>query len=118
MRAIKKNGKYINRRHQQIIFRRIAVSLTILISSIILGLSCHSVTTNAETTDSVHYYKYYTSITVENGDTLYSIASDHLTNYSSVDEYIDDVAHINHLLDADITAGMSLIIPYFSTEYK
>lgn len=118
MKSYKKNGHYINRRKIQIIRRRLAVSFLILLASFVLGFSCTNMMTNAETIDDTHYYKYYTSIIVEKGDTLYSIAEEHFMNYSSIEEYVAEVAVINHLVDDKIIEGASLIIPYFSTELK
>ncbi len=113
MKVVKVNGHYLNRRHYQRIFRRIIIFITILL----LGLSITHLASKAETIDELHYYKYYTSITVQSGDTLYSIAKANLTNYDSVDTYIAEVASINHLTSADIDYGMNLIIPYYSTTF-
>lgn len=63
--------------------------------------------------------KYYTSIEVKQGETLTSIAKDHLIGYSSVSDYIDEVKFMNSLKDVDdIRAGQKLYIPYYSTEVK
>ena len=63
--------------------------------------------------------KYYTSIEVNQGDTLTSIAKDHIVGYSSVSDYIDEVKFMNSLKDVDdIRAGQKLYIPYYSTEIK
>ncbi|MBR4580597.1 MAG: LysM peptidoglycan-binding domain-containing protein [Lachnospiraceae bacterium] len=63
--------------------------------------------------------KYYTSIEVKQGETLTSIAKDHLIGYSSVSDYIDEVKFMNSLKDVDdIRTGQKLYIPYYSTEVK
>ncbi len=61
--------------------------------------------------------KYYTSIEVKSGDTLYSIANTYMSaGYSSADEYINEVMNMNHLSSTTIKAGEYLAIPYYSYE--
>ena len=64
-------------------------------------------------------FKYYTSVTVEVGDSLWQIAGDYIdSHYDSRESYIAEVRSINHLADNDnIYAGQILIVPYFSLEY-
>lgn len=58
--------------------------------------------------------KYYKSIVIESGDTLWSIALQNM-NFDDNDimAYIKEVKEINGLEDDNITEGMYLIIPYF-----
>ena len=66
-------------------------------------------------------YKYYKSITVNYGDNLWTIANDMYSSdhYDDINDYITEVCNINNLADAsDIIAGKSLIVPYYSTEFK
>ena len=59
-------------------------------------------------------YKYYTSIRVEKGDTLWSIALDHMTpEYKHIEEYIREVRSLNHLYGDDIHAGAYLTLPKY-----
>lgn len=61
-------------------------------------------------------YKYYTSIEVQSGDTLWSIASDHITEeYRDMNAYIDEVCSINKISQDEIHAGQYLTIPYYSS---
>ena len=64
-------------------------------------------------------FKYYTSVTVEAGDSLWQIAGDYIdSHYDSRENYIAEVRSINHLADNDsIYTGQILIVPYFSSEY-
>lgn len=64
-------------------------------------------------------YKYYTSVQVRNGDTLWDIASEHITEeYSSLQEYVTEVKALNGLQSDSIKSGQSLVIPYYSEEIK
>lgn len=64
-------------------------------------------------------YKYYTSIRVNSGDTLWEIAEKYRTEeYKDIPIYIEEVKEINHLTSSQITDGMYLCIPYYTTEYK
>ena len=64
-------------------------------------------------------FKYYTSVQLEYGDTLWKVADRYMDSefYNHV-SYIEEVKSINHIHDEDeIMAGKMLIVPYYSTEY-
>ena len=62
-------------------------------------------------------YKYYTSIAVGKGDTLWSIASENMTSeYDRIEEYIQEIRRLNHLYDDGICAGEYLTIPRYFEE--
>lgn len=65
-------------------------------------------------------FKYYTSVTVESGDTLWDIADQYIDHehYEDKNAYIAEIERINHL-DADemLLTGRRLIVPYYSAEY-
>lgn len=66
-----------------------------------------------------HKFKYYTSVVIEEGDTLWTIADQYMDR-SIQDKiaYINEVKSINHIKNGDrIVAGKMLIVPYYSTEY-
>lgn len=64
-------------------------------------------------------YKYYTVVEADQGDSLWSIAEDHMSpGYQDCNELIDEMASINHLNSTHIEAGQKIVVPYFSTEYK
>lgn len=61
--------------------------------------------------------KQFTSIQVKKGDTLWTIARQHMGNeYNSVDDYIEEVCKTNHIYDGEITEDMYLVIPYYKAE--
>ena len=99
--------------------------MVVLISSLCIAITLAilfgSFLSKAETKASeVTYYKYYTNVKVQSGDTLWSLAEVYMDeNYASRDEYIREVKQVNHLSKGDtIVSGEYLILPYYSTEYK
>ena len=66
-------------------------------------------------------YRYYQTVSVVSGDSVYSIAEEHMDNlhYRSVDELVYDIASINKISPkADLTAGTNLFVPYYSDIIK
>ena len=65
------------------------------------------------------YYKYYTSVEIQPGDTLWTLADCYLENYESKELYINEVIELNSLAgNGRIISGQNLILPYYSQEYK
>ena len=65
-------------------------------------------------------FKYYTSVTIEDGETLWDIADKFIdyNYYKNKNSYITEVQHINHLDEnCSIDAGQILILPYYSNQY-
>lgn len=63
-------------------------------------------------------FKYYKSITVESGDSLWSLAEEYLPDdYDSIDEYVDALMIINNLDHDHIQYGDKIIIAYNDTTY-
>ena len=64
-------------------------------------------------------FKYYTSIIVQPGETLWELADQYIDyeNYKDKQSYISEVMSINHLEEDAICAGQMLVVPYYSSEY-
>lgn len=75
--------------------------------------------TSAQGNDEEILYKYYKSIVVEEGDTLWDYACRYGEEqyYEQYNDYIKEVICINSLPDDTITAGQHLILPYYSPEF-
>lgn len=72
--------------------------------------------TKVEGNDSSHQ-KYYTSVEIQEGDSLWSIARKNMTEeYSSEQEYIDEVKEMNHLTTNQITKGRHIVIPHYTID--
>lgn len=64
-------------------------------------------------------FKYYKSIEIKSGDTLWGIAREHMTDeYDSIQEYIDEIKQINHLTSDNIQDSKHLMIAYYDSEFK
>ena len=82
--------------------------------SIIYGISC-IIYENSYYRGTGDKEKKFTSIQVKKGDSLWSIAKEHMGDeYDTVDDYIDEVCETNHIYDRQITDGMYLVIPYYT----
>lgn len=88
-----------------------------LITLVLAIISVFALKSNASLNAQAEYEnsKYYTTITVESGDTLWSIAQEYRTvEYGTTQEYINEVKEINHITGDDITCGCYLTIPYYA----
>ena len=65
-------------------------------------------------------FKYYTSLTVESGETLWDIVDSYVDyeHYKNKNSYITEVQSINHLDEnCSLDAGQIIILPYYSGQY-
>ena len=99
--------------------RRIFAASMMLSLSLVMGIIGCGFLSSAQDEALTVSYKYFTSVMIQPGDTLSSIARDYMDDhYESVDAYIAEVRMTNHILDDDIRAGEYLILPYYSTEFR
>lgn len=110
--------KYVNYRKRQMIFRKTMLILSIFILSMGFAFGASKLVTTAHSQNETVYFKYYTSITVQSGDTLLSLADTYGEHFDSEKAFVDEVCFTNHLLDDKLYAGTKLIVPYYSAEYK
>jgi len=100
--------------------RRLAITFIIL--SVIIGgtaacsgflLGSH-IYKNAKAEKVNENQKYYTSIEIKKGDSLWSIAQAHMSNeYDSVQEYINELKEINALDSDCINEAEYLTVAYY-----
>lgn len=109
---MRRSRRTAERKQQATLLAVLFVMTTAIIGCVVFG-STKTQAAPAETS-----YKYYTSIQVQKGDTLWNIAGDYMTEeYASVNDYIAEICEINHIEDSDIHSGQYLTIPYYSDEY-
>ena len=99
--------------------RKFMMSIMTFCLVITFSIGINGFLSNAKNSDSQISYKYYTSITVSNEDTLWSIAEKYMDmeHYNSINDYIQEVKTMNHLQNNNITYGEHLIIPYYADAY-
>lgn len=93
-------------------FLQIAV-ITVFVSLAVAGLISVCGTTSASAAPEHEPVRYYTSIHIEQGDTLWDIAQQYKLETESTQDYIDEVMEMNQLSSDQITAGKSLMIYYY-----
>ncbi|MGN0170286.1 MAG: LysM peptidoglycan-binding domain-containing protein [Lachnospiraceae bacterium] len=103
------------RRKKNILY---AFSITIVLFFIItLCIMISNNPKNAEASECGSYI--YTCIQVHEGDTLWSIAEDHIEDYNgSIYQYVEEIADVNQLMDDTIESGSSLMIPVFQSYFR
>lgn len=111
----------LNRQRRMKQVRRNFTALTL---SLFLGItiSIFLISFSTEANDMEHQpsYKYYKSIEVAKGDSLWSIAQNNIDTayYKNTCEYVAEIKKLNSLASDNIVAGSHIIIPYYSKEFK
>lgn len=82
---------------------------------LVLLFSNKNVTSADVTGTEVPLTKYYKSITIQSGDTLWDIAKTYKSgDYKNTQAYVDEIMQINHLPSDRIVSGQKLVIAYFA----
>lgn len=95
-----------------------AVSLVIFLS---LAFGTFFSSAHGNTEEEPVNYKYYKSIRIERGDSLWSIAEEYMgPEYASANDYINEIAEINNIASSeldDLQEGDYLVVAYYDTTY-
>ena len=111
-----------NIRKREVVVRKqktfFAVLIIVLVTlGILLGTSVNALASSKA--DISSYNKYYTSIQIESGDTLWNIADAYIDNLDiSKAEYIDEICRMNGISEDEIHTGDYIVVPYYSKEIK
>lgn len=106
---MKRRRKAIQRRIFMAVF---LISAALLVWIVLTGFSGMSVV-------KAPVYKYYTAVTVRCNDTLWEIASEHISEeYSSMNSYLKEIRELNNMKSDAVYYGQKLVLPYYSTEMK
>ena len=98
-----KNNYKNNRKRKSTFISGIVSLLLIIICSCFFGSFFSSAHGDKSSEESSTKVKYYTSIEIKKGDSLWKIAEEHITDeYDSIYEYVDELIRINHI---DIISG-------------
>lgn len=89
----------------------VVIGIVCLFILIAAGLISTTVTAQRE----IARYKRVTSVEVKKGDSLWSIASNYMTDeYRDINEYIKEIKSSNGLVSDTIHAGNYIIVPYYT----
>ena len=109
-------------RKREAIVRRqrgiIAIVIIVIVSlGILLGTGISALASFKA--DPAAYNKYYKSVRVEYGDTLWSIADEYVKDFN-IDkaDYIAEICELNHIDGDKIQAGDYIGVSYYSKEVK
>lgn len=98
---------------------RLAVVGVTAVLMLVICICVSSVVLAGNNKKEENMYRYYTSIEIEPGDTLWSIASEYCYDMDmSVNDYIREIKKLNRLSTDYITSGQYLTVMYVSSEYK
>jgi len=115
----KKANESLERREAVVRSQRclLAIIVIIIVSlGILLGTGINALASNDKPTGN---YKYYKSICIEEGDTLWDIAEEYIVGTDmSHDEYIREICELNNICKDDIHAGEYIIVSYYSTNLQ
>ncbi|MDC7292345.1 MULTISPECIES: LysM peptidoglycan-binding domain-containing protein [unclassified Butyrivibrio] len=114
---------YKNKLRRERIIRRqkLALALAAAVVVFVFSFLLSTLILDAQSDEYAPEFKYYKQITVHSGDTLWDIAAENISydHYSDIASYVAEVSCINNLPEnCNILAGESLIIPYYSAEFK
>lgn len=100
--------------------RRYLFVAIIIITLLLLSGAFGSFIAKAQSPDTESNFKYYTHITVSYGESLWTIADRYMSDdYNNKEAYIQEVVRINSLDDEnDLYAGTTIVVPYYSSEFK
>ena len=114
-RAKRKRARVVAKQKLLLLF--VLSVLFIGVGGILIGNNFSSSQVNAENT-SVEK-RYYKSITIDAGVSLWSIANEYCSDYSmKTDEYISEIKRLNNLTSDEIHQGQKLMIIYFENETR
>ncbi len=106
------------KRKRQVRYHTITLILSLFIL-ITISFLFASFSTEANDLEHQPSYKYYKSVEITKGDTLWSIANDNFDSehYKDLHEYVTEVKKLNTLSSDDIVAGNFVIVPYYAPEF-
>ena len=94
--------------------RRYLVGIFSVVITMVLFIGIRLVPVNAQKEQS-NLKKNYISVTIESGDTLWSIAEENMgIGYTDLKEYVQDIKEVNNLSSNTIHEGRSIIVPIYT----
>lgn len=114
-RAAAKKRSDRRRRNRQMTVK----SLRMVIICFIFAVSIGGIIVKAsDDSNRTRTYKYYTTVSVEDNDTLWSLADRYNNGDEDTASYINNIMQMNDLSSDTIHSGKNLVIYYYSTEIR
>ena len=114
MISLKANESLARRAQKVQMEKRLIVVIGIIVISlgILLG---SSISAFASAREKARIHKYYTSIQLRQGDSLWELAGEYASTDQSEQEFIDEVCEVNGISESNILhSGQYLVVPYYS----
>ena len=112
--SLKANESHTRRAQKVQMEKRLIVVIGIIVISlgILLG---SSISAFASAREKARIHKYYTSIQLRQGDSLWELAGEYASTDQSEQEFIDEVCEVNGISESNILhSGQYLVVPYYS----
>ena len=112
--SLKANESLARRAQKVQMEKRLIVVIGIIVISlgILLG---SSISAFASAREKARIHKYYTSIQLRQGDSLWELAGDYASTDQSEQEFIDEVCEVNGISESNILhSGQYVVVPYYS----
>lgn len=109
--AKKKSDRLRRNRHMAMKSLRVFIICSILISAVSIGGIIVKASADSDRTGT---YKYYTTIAIEDNDTLWSLADRYNNGNEDTASYISNIRQMNDLSSDTIHSGKNLVIYYYS----
>ena len=112
--SLKANESLARRAQKVQMEKRLIVVIGIIVISlgILLG---SSISAFASAREKARIHKYYTSIQLRQGDSLWELAVEYASTDQSEQEFIDEVCEVNGISESNILhSGQYLVVPYYS----
>ena len=99
--------------------RNKSLRMVIICSILIFAVSIGGIIVKAsDDSNRTRTYKYYTTVSVEDNDTLWSLADRYNNGNEDTTSYINNIMQMNDLSSDTIHSGKNLVIYYYSTEVR
>lgn len=118
---VMKNRRTHRARKMKVVKKIVVLSVVVVALTVIgcLQFGQLSSAAHGNATEDPVFFKYYKSIEIEEGDTLWGIAEEYMGDeYDSVQEYIAELKDINQLVTDDIQSAKYLTVVYYDSEFK
>lgn len=115
-----KANESLNRRAHKVMIQKRVIALVCILLASFLVLLGSTIRTFASSGSNEPLHKYYTSIQVDRGDSLWDLADEYTVDgVYSRNDFISETCELNHLSNSnELHAGDYIVVGYYSTDMK